>query len=335
MRRRDEVVVGATIVVGLAAIIVAALWLSQSQIGRAVDEYTARFRTVGGMGVGDPVVFRGVRVGRVRGLSLTEGGWVEAQIHIYEPITLPERPAIVAASASLFGEWQAGIISLDQMPDDPNVERELREAMATGGDAWPGATLPDIGQLTAQANRIATDITTISSRIQTVFDSQAVRELQRSIRDFSGFAEQINRFTRQQTEIMGVVGDNLERGSSVLADVAQRLQASVARVDTATQEGELVKILDNTAAASEEAVGALRGFRELMGVAQANQASIARVMQGADTLMTRLQDGRGSLGLLVSDSALYLETIATILELRKLIADIQANPRKYFKFSVF
>jgi hypothetical protein len=39
--------------------------------------------------------------------------------------------------------------------------------------------------------------------------------------------------------------------------------------------------------------------------------------------------------MLLSDSALYVETRETITALRALIADIQANPRKYFKFSVF
>jgi hypothetical protein len=39
--------------------------------------------------------------------------------------------------------------------------------------------------------------------------------------------------------------------------------------------------------------------------------------------------------MLSRDSALYNETTETMREFRKLIADIQANPRKYFKFSVF
>jgi hypothetical protein len=37
----------------------------------------------------------------------------------------------------------------------------------------------------------------------------------------------------------------------------------------------------------------------------------------------------------VGDSTLYVETSRAVTQLRQLLADIQANPRKYFRFSVF
>jgi len=335
MRRRDEVLVGATIIASAAAIIFGGLWLSQAQLGQSSEVYRARFRTVGGLGVGNPVVLRGVRVGRVETIRLAEGNWVEADIQVYEGVSLPSRPAIVAAARSLFGEWQGTIVDLDQPPEDPNVRRELEEALAADSDAWPGAALPDIGQLTAQANRIAGDITGLSARIQTVFDSQAVAELQGAIRDFTGIADNINQFTQAQTAIMGEVGDNLRQGSTVLTDAARRLQNSLARVDEATEEGELETILTNTAVASRDAREALEDFRAMVGIVRSNDTTLVRLMRGADSLMTRLEQGTGTLGLLVSDSTLYAEATLAVRQLRELLADIQANPRKYFQFSVF
>lgn len=335
MRRRDEVLVGATILASAAAIIFGALWLSESQLGRSAEIHRARFRSVGGLGVGNPVVLRGVRVGRVQTIQLAEGNWVETDIQVYEGVALPMRPAIVAASRSLFGEWQATIVDLDQPPDDPNVRRDLEEALASAADAWPGATLPDIGQLTAQANRIAGDITSLSARIQTVFDSQAVSELQQAIRDFTGIAENINEFTRSQTAIIGEVGSNLRQGSDVLAEAAQSLNTSLARIDEATQEGELETILTNTAVASQSAREALDDFRQVVGIARANDSTLVRLIHGADSVMTRLEQQTGTLGLLVGDSTLYQEATLAVRQLRQLLADIQANPRKYFQFSVF
>jgi len=335
MKRRDDLVVGGTVLAALLAIVAGAIWLSESQLGQGGDLYVARFRSVGGLGVGDPVVLRGVRVGRVKEIRLGQSNWVEAELQIYEGVSLPARPAIIAASASLFGEWQAGIVPLDQPLDDPNVQRDLEAAMREGTDAWPGATLPDIGQLTAQAGRIATDIASVSSRFQSVFDSQAVVDLQQSIRDFGRVSDRLTQFTQQQTEILGDVGANLQQGSDVLADAARSLSASLARVDSATNQGQLVTILNNTEQASEHIGAAATDFRSLVATARANQSSLVRIIEGADSVMTRLRDRTGTLGLLVSDSALYLETTRTVTQLRQLLSDIQANPRKYFRFSVF
>lgn len=336
MKRRDEVIVGATVLVALMGIVAGSIWLSESQLWQGGESHVARFRTVGGLGVGDPVVLSGVRVGRVRELRLGDGNWVDAELQIYEGTTLPPRPAIIAASASLFGEWQAGIIDLDAQPiDDPIVERDLADAMKQGGAAWPGATLPDIGQLTAQAGRIATDIASVSARITTVFDSTAVVELQESIRDFGSVSERLTLFTQQQTEILGDVGANLRQGSDVLADAARSLSTSLARVDSATNQGQLVTILNNTQAAAEEMRHAAADFRALVGAVRENQASLVRIVEGADSVARRLRDRTGTLGLLVGDSTLYIQTTLAVTQLRQLLEDIQANPRKYFKFSVF
>src|SRR5256885_9811332 len=138
--------------------------LSGAHLGRTEAVYPARFRTVGGLGVGDPVVLRGVRVGRVEGIRLASGNWVEADLKIYAGTQPPPRPAVIAASASLFGEWAASLVPLEQLPNDPNIRQAIAEAQAAGGGKWPGATLPDIGPLTAPAGRTPTGIAPISGR---------------------------------------------------------------------------------------------------------------------------------------------------------------------------
>jgi phospholipid/cholesterol/gamma-HCH transport system substrate-binding protein len=335
MKRENEFAVGLVVLVALAVVVGGALWLSETRFGKPEEVYTARFQTVGGLGAGDPVVLRGVRVGRVEAVRLAPNNWVETDLKIYSGTQIPRRPAVIAASASLFGEWAANLISLDQPVDDPNVRQALQAAAAAGGRAWPGATLPDIGQLTAQAGRIATDIGTVAQRVQTAFDSTAVAELRNSIRDFGSVADQIVQVTEQQARVLGNVGSNLERGSDQLRAAAATLQSSLARVDSATNQGQLQTILNNSQAVSTDLKATSSDLRELVGVARANQQSLVRILVAADSVLVRIQNRQGTLGLLVGDSTLYHETTLTMIQLRQLLSDIQANPRKYFTFSVF
>lgn len=335
MRRRDELIVGFTVVIALVTILIGAIWLSDATMSRTPNFRTARFRTVGGLGTGNPVVLRGVRVGKVVSITLVADEWVEAQFQINGEYEFPEDAAVIAASASLFGEWQAEIISRLRPPDDPNVVADLEAAYAAGDDVWPGATLPDIGQLTAQAGRIATDIATVSSRVQTAFDSSAVIHMQGAIENFSSVTDQINSFALEQTDAMEGLGESVMEGVTIMTNATQMLQSTISRLDSATSQGEIDSIIQNAQALSADIREAAATLSELIAVIRDNQASIQRVLQGADSIISRTEAGRGTFGRLVSDSALYIEAVRTIEEMRSLVEDIKANPRKYFKFSVF
>ena len=106
-------------------------------------------------------------------------------------------------------------------------------------------------------------------------------------------------------------------------------------MDSATNQGQLATILNNSSATSANLKSASQDFRDLLDAAHKNQESLVRVLVSADSVMSRISNRSGTLGLLVSDSTLYRETTLTMIQLRQLLSDIQANPRKYFSFSVF
>ncbi len=54
-----------------------------------------------------------------------------------------------------------------------------------------------------------------------------------------------------------------------------------------------------------------------------------------DTILQKMNQAQGSLGLLVNDTGLYVEMTNLMARMNTLVTDIQDNPRKYFKFSVF
>jgi ABC-type transporter Mla subunit MlaD len=82
VRRSNEFAVGLAVLAALALVIGGALWLSETDVNQKKTSYSARFRTVGGLGVGGPVTLRGVRVGRVEAIRLVENEWVETDFSI-------------------------------------------------------------------------------------------------------------------------------------------------------------------------------------------------------------------------------------------------------------
>ena len=180
MKRSNEFAVGLTALAAAALVIAGAIALGQLRLGRGDEIRTARFRSVGGLGPGANVTLRGVMVGRVAAIRVAANDWVEVDFRLKPGLKLPARPAAIAAPATLFGEWRVNILAVEEAPSDL-VQQQLAEAATEGGSVWPGTTLPDIGEITLQASRIAGDIGLITNRIGGALDSCAVAYVRASL----------------------------------------------------------------------------------------------------------------------------------------------------------
>lgn len=335
MKRSNEFAVGLTALVALGIVVVGAVLLGQLRIGRGDDVRTARFRSVGGLGPGASVTLRGVKIGRVATIRVAADDWVEVDFRLKPDQKLPTRPAAIAAPATLFGEWRVTILSFDEAGADQSVAPQLIEAAALGGDVWPGATLPDIGEITQQASRIAGDIGVITNRIEGALDSNAVADVRASLRDLRATVVRFTQLANSQSDNLSRMANNLTRTSGSVDSASRSFNTVMSRVDSATMKGELQNLLQST----EQTTAAIRGMtadiQAIVSDVKEHRASLVRVLETSDSLLTKIQSGRGTLSLLASDSALYHEATRTVQQLRQLLADIQANPRRYFRFSVF
>jgi phospholipid/cholesterol/gamma-HCH transport system substrate-binding protein len=335
MKRRNEFLVGLSVVVAFALVVFGAVWLSETNLGGRDIIKSARFREIGGLNVGAPVTVRGVRVGRIDAIRLADGGWVEADLRIRLEADLPARPVAIAASQSLFGEWQVTVLDLTDAPTDPTLRAQLDDAARPGGDAWPGATLPDFGQLTQQANRIATDVSTLTGRVSGALDSAAIADVRGSLQDLRAAADRLAEFARQQTGPFNQTISNLAATSGEVGVASQRVNRLLSRAEQATDSGQMTAIMNSARATTADLQAASSDARQLLGTIRDHQGTLIRVLETSDSILTKVQAGKGSLGLLARDSTLYLETTQVLAQMRQLLADIQANPRRYFRFSVF
>lgn len=335
MKRASETLVGLVVLGAIAILVAGSVWLSRASFGGTDRLVSARFRSIGGLQAGNPVLLRGVRIGTVESVRLGDSNWVYVDFKIRGNAEVPARPAAIISATTLFGDWGVGLASQENLPDDPIVRSQIAEAIRAGSERWPGATLPDIGQLTAQAGRIAGDIALIAGRVSDAFDSTSARRLQGAFRDLSDLSRRMSIIVSRQQEALTRIGSNLDTGTSSLARGAASLERTLNRFDSATSREQLQRILGHTDTITSELREVAANLRGVSGAAASQQAALARIIANTDSIMLRANAGEGTIGRLSRDTTLYNESVMAIRTLRQMLQDMQANPRKYFSFSVF
>jgi len=135
---RQEVGVGALVLVGFAVFIALLFWLTDRRVGAQGVRVHVVFSNVAGLDQGDPVMVSGVKVGRVEGVRLQRGGKVEVVLNVERD----QRPRIDASAAiaaldflgSKFIRYSPGIREEPLPNDRPLIgtqEQELTD-MASG-----------------------------------------------------------------------------------------------------------------------------------------------------------------------------------------------------------
>ncbi len=334
MKRTNDVLVGAVILATTALLVAATVWVSQADLRDDRDRVMARLRSVGNAQVGNPVVIRGVRAGRVESLELADEGWVHLGMAIDPGVELPTDPVVLLTAASLFGEWQVVITDRQGIP----LNREVRDAIAEASGSreyLPGATLPDIAQLTAVAGQIAGDVASVAERVQVAFDERAARELRSSIANFAELSAELSQAVRSQSGNLDLLTRDLRIGVASLNATSAALQRTAGRVDSSTSEGELRQIVADAAISAEQMKEATATLRDLSRRLSGAQLQVEGILSRTDTLLFRLNSGQGSFGLLLTNPSLYQNGDSLMLELRALVQDIKANPRRYLRVEIF
>jgi phospholipid/cholesterol/gamma-HCH transport system substrate-binding protein len=294
----------------------------------------ARFHDVGNARVGNVVVIRGVVGGRIQGIELAPAGWVDVRMKLDPSVQLPAEPIVLLNESSLFGEWQATIVERSALPHDETVVRQIADASAERG-VIPGATLPGIGKLTAVAGQIAGDVANVAGRVEVAFDDQAARELRGSIRNVADLSTTMAKTVRAHASDLDTLSNELRATIATLSRTAITVQGTAGRIDSAATSKQVREIMDNLATASTELRHTSTQVRDLAGRFATTQGRLDSFLANGDSVMMKINRGQGSLGLFITDPSMYRRSDSLLVQMRALIADIQANPKKYVSVKLF
>jgi len=334
MKRANDVLVGSVALVVIAAVVAGILWVKQSDIGHRRSDVVAHFRDVGNARAGNSVVVRGVVGGRIEGIELAPDGWVNVRMKLDLSVRMPSDPVVLLNESSLFGDWQATIVERRALPADEGLAREIADASRESG-ILPGASLPGIGKLTAVAGQIAGDVASVASRFGTAFDDSAARDLHSSIKNVADLSATLRAVTQAHASDLDTLSNQLRGAVRTLNSAAGVVEITARRLDSATTSDQVRLLVENFSVAAFELRHAAMQVRELTTRLQSTQARAETFLATGDSVLSKMNRGQGTLGLLLNDPTLYKRADSVLLELRALSADIRANPKRYVSVRLF
>jgi phospholipid/cholesterol/gamma-HCH transport system substrate-binding protein len=262
------------------------------------------FHSVGGLEEGATARLNGVPVGHVRGISLAKGGndvVVELGVKPGTRARLHRGSVARITStgflAELYVELDGGDLEQPLIQDDHEI------AVIEAPD--PSAAM---------------------KKVQSITDSLQVLlgSLNTAGRAFAGGRGTLGRLAQDERLYTQLV--ELTRNANVLA---AKIDVNQSRVSN--QLYTLAGSLDSLVERMQHGQGTIA---QLMNDATLHQ-KLASSTSRADSILGSISKGQGTFGRLYADSTLYDDTKALMASMKRLMAEIEKNPKKYFKFSIF
>jgi len=234
---KQEVGVGAFVLVGVAVVLVGLFWLTGRSIRTSGISIDVMFESVAGLKQGDPVLVSGVKKGRVASVSLERVKSVRVRLEISKDVSPHIDASAAVGSMDLFGAK-----FIDYNPG-------AREEMLAKGRVITGTNAPDI---TDVAQGVATRANELMENAANIVSDRLGEDIhntlvmtQRAMSTLSGmpdgpFVKQTTRTLQATEKVMQRVDSMLGSGTGAsidsvsrnLARLTDRLSHTTTQLDT-------------------------------------------------------------------------------------------------------
>ncbi len=290
--------------------VVAMLWASFSGGGTSIFDSKAKFRAyfanVNGLVTGAPVWISGIEVGNVSDMkfvNLDSARQIEITIRVLQSIRnmLTSDAKVRLGTIGLLGDKYIEI--LPGTYGMPMLQEG--EIILTAPTADLSAVLEQSESAMTHARQFITNLDSITNIVR-----RGEGTAGRLITDEALYVE-LTRLVSSMTILVEGLQEDQKKITSSLANMSNNLDSISAAVKD--QNGTIGKLVGDP------------------GLYDRLHSSTARI----DSILGKINAGRGTAGALVNDEILYEELKNLIVRIESLVGDIEKNPKKYFKFSVF
>ena len=313
---RKEVVVGFLFVAALAILVWGIMFLKGTELLRNRMIVFAVYEKVNGLVPANPVTINGLKVGQVKSLyfSKKDPRKIIAVLYIdNEDYPIPANSVARIFSADLMGSKEIEIVLGDTNVMLKNGDTLLSSTEATLGEAVNQQLAP----IKKKAENLISTIDTLATVMNQVLNKNTRDNLVEAIDHIKQTLENLAHTTQNLDTLVSSERQNLARIINNVESISSNLKNNNEKINN---------ILSNFSDVSDS-------------IAKANIpatfAQVNKTLTDLNMIISKINRGDGSLGLLVNDQKLYNEVEKAARDLNLLLEDIKANPKKYVKVSVF
>ncbi|PKB18960.1 MlaD family protein [Flavobacterium sp. 5] len=275
-------------------------YLKGNDLFNSYKFFYAEYENVEGLAPSAPVTINGLIIGKVKSITLTEKGTLLVQLQINTDFPISKSSTAVIYDASLIGGKQLAI--------HPNY---ADKNIAESGDYLKGVievslvdSLGDkVSPAMAKVEKLMSSADQLVVSFNEVLDAKGKADLKKSLAELSATMEQFHKVAANANVI-------LEENKGQLKGVVTNFN----------------KVSDNFVKISDSLNKA-----DLGQTVKNLNATLSKV----DGIMKGIESGKGTMGKLMNDDALYQNLAKTSRELELLLQDVRLNPTRYVNVSVF
>lgn len=295
-KKAVEFKVGIVVIIGVAFLIGAILWLQGFQFNQSHYTVKVLFQNTGGLKKGDFVNVSGVNMGKVIGVSLEKNG-VIADLKVSTKAYLHSNATFTVKNYGIMGDRYVAI-------EPGNSEQPMDYNKIQNGESSPATAelIGLFGETIKDVQKILNDIKT------TVASEKNLNNLVDLAATLNDLSLKLNTFFLDNRGSIKQTFSNLE---NVTNQLSKFVDSSSLKVDTT---------LNNFAEASAS-------LNRLADSLEQVTTMVKRFMEGVD-------EGKGTLGLLSEDPTLYQDLKRTLRTLDKFIDDVRRDPKRYLNVQV-
>lgn len=311
-----EFKVGIIFVIATAILIWGLMYLKGMELFKHKMILYAVYDKVNGLVPSNNVAISGMTVGQVKDLyfSNKQRGKIIAELYISVKYPIPINSiARINNSDNLIGGKYVEIVLGDskKIAKDKDTLQSFFEASI--GDELNRQLIP----IKEKTERLLGSIDTVATLIQEVLNKDTRNNLIASIEHIKDILNNLSHTTYYLDTLVGSQRNHLANIIGNMESISQNLKNNNQKISN---------ILTNFSSLSDS----LSKARIPTTFEQINKA-----VTDIDVAITRINSGKGTLGLLLNDDKLYKEVEKAASDLNLLLEDIKANPKKYVKVSVF